>query len=65
MKKKKLNDLTAEQKCMTECVAAFEGLSRHHCELHDNDSVAVDEAWQARIRVLQWLASYIQEHKYL
>jgi len=63
--KNKLNDLTAEQKCMTECVTAFGGLSRHHCELSDNDSVAINEAEQARVRVLRWLGSYIHEHKYL
>lgn len=61
----KIDDLKADQNCMSKCVSAFTELSRHHCELHSSDSVAVRHAEEARVRVLQWLAAYLQNHRYL
>ena len=61
----KKDDLKADQDCMDQCIAAFKKLSRHHCEIHSSDSVAVKEGTNARHRVLQWLCSFIQEHPYL
>jgi len=63
--KEEMNDLKAEQTCMTECISAFTKLSRHYCALNCCDSVAVDQAEWARVRVYNWLAAYLKDHKYL
>jgi len=62
--KSALEDLNVEQKCMTECVTAFEKMARHYCDLDDNDSVARNQGVAAKLRVLQWVAAYLQEHKW-
>ena len=61
----KIDDLKADQNCITKCVAAFIELSRHYYELNSCDSAAVDQGGLARIRVYNFLVSYLQEHKYL
>ncbi len=60
-----ISNVKADQDCMTKCVEAFTTLSRHHCDLHGDDSVAVGQAEKSRMRVLHWLVSYVQDHKYL
>jgi len=65
MSKNKKSDLMEDCACMEKSVKAFEELSRHYCEKHDNDSVAVGQAKQARMRTLQWLCRFIEDHPYL
>ena len=64
-KKEDTTDLKADCVCMEKVVEAFEQLSRHHCRVHDGDSVAVKQALLARMRVLQWLSHFIEDHPYL
>jgi len=61
--KEQISDIKADQNCMSECVKAFEVLSRHYCDdPYSNDSIAVGYAQKARLRVLQWMVSFIQDH---
>jgi len=65
MGKNKKSDLEEDCACMEKCVKAFEELSRHYCEKTSSDSVAISQAKQARIRTLQWLCRFIEDHPYL
>jgi len=59
------SDSKAEYTCMEVTVKALEALSRHYCELNSSDSVARKQATNARIRILQWLCNFIENHPYL
>ncbi len=62
----KTTDVEADQNCMSKCVEAFITLSRQHCDSPScSDSVAEARAERSRLRVLQWLAAFIQDHKFL
>uniref|UniRef100_A0A6M3JBP7 Uncharacterized protein n=1 Tax=viral metagenome TaxID=1070528 RepID=A0A6M3JBP7_9ZZZZ len=63
--KKEESHANADYVCMEEAVKAFEKLSRHYCGVRDGDSVAVKQATLARMRVLQWLGHFIEDHPYL
>lgn len=63
--KEVLIDLRAEQKCMLECVRAFETLERHYCDVDDLCGVSRKLGEAAKIRTINWLVQFLQEHRHL